>query len=177
MLRWILLLATSACSAPFCVVTHFNRHCWYYDANECKRQADLENGLCESEGDKPSPAPSGMSPSLQSGLQGLGGIGDALEQYRLRKQQEEESKASVDLLHAQTEQTKADLRLKSAQFSADHPDQPNPYQDALDRLDPKPAPKQTIAQVTRANKGANLFLPIMLCAMVAAIGIVVIANN
>ncbi|MDB5046980.1 MAG: hypothetical protein JWO30_51 [Fibrobacteres bacterium] len=53
MIRIILLCAATGYCAPFCVVTGSGKNCWYYDANDCRRDAARAHGACIYSEEKP----------------------------------------------------------------------------------------------------------------------------
>lgn len=145
MLRIILVLAASVAAAPWCVQTQYGSpRCYYYDANECKAAAYKDNGICIAKSDGGN-FRSGIDPSIlnRSGGPGtsvLDGIQEGMEIRRRReahRMQQEQSRQQLEIDKAAATKNQAmfeiELKAKSVAWKEAYPDQPNPYQEYIDR--------------------------------------------
>lgn len=147
MLRKILLCASFGWCGPFCLVTGTAKNCWYYDADDCRRDAAQAHGACIYSEEKPYsetqssrstpnyiPVPipeaqpiqgSGFNEALRSAVAAGQPFVDAARQQReeARKQEEHDAEiakieAETRLLNEQAEYYKS-KRQKSATYDLD----------------------------------------------------------
>jgi hypothetical protein len=165
---FVLMLVVSATAGRYCVVTKYNRHCNFNDANECKAEAYKQNGICETNEESKGgrfkvdlvPLWDPSQTAREAAEEASKSNSDALDAESIRRARDVETDYKEAILseRLRREQAEADakesahrlsIKEKEAEFSASYPDKPNPYSEELRKIASSDAEKLKAAEEQR----------------------------